>query len=330
MLNRKFGVEMEIVGITREQALRALTAIGVEVRDEGYNHTTRGYWKLVPDGSVHNGFEVVSPVLEGEAGLETLRAVATALDDMGATADRRCGLHVHIDAAGLTTEQIRTIVTRYAAFEDEIDAFMPASRRGNANSYCGSVKEVAMRERFLAARSITELANAQPSRYFKVNLKSHQPHGTVEFRQHSGTVNAAKVCNWVRFLQNFVELAVNPAPVVSGLAMPAPATVATTVLAGRQAELADMLRAGEVTLEAMQARFGWLPHTARAAVTRLRQAGLEVASVRIFDSNGNGKPGYRLAGQVAPSTETRTVFTGIEPAVATFYRQRAAVLAARG
>ena len=58
---------MEIVGIRREKALRALRAVGVDIREENYNHTdSASHWKTVPDGSVRNGFEVVSPILEGE------------------------------------------------------------------------------------------------------------------------------------------------------------------------------------------------------------------------------------------------------------------------
>ena len=119
-MNRKFGIEMEIVGIDRQTALRALRAISISVQNEDYNHNTRGHWKLVSDSSVHGGFEVVSPVLHGEAGLEEARAVATALDDAGATANRSCGLHVHFDARDLTAGDIHTIVRRYARHEAKL------------------------------------------------------------------------------------------------------------------------------------------------------------------------------------------------------------------
>lgn len=44
-----------------------------------------------------------------------------------------------------------------------------------------------------------------PGRYFKINLQAYLRHGTIEFRQHSGSANATKVCNWVRFLQAFID-----------------------------------------------------------------------------------------------------------------------------
>lgn len=310
-MDRKFGVELELVEITREQAVRALTGVGIAVREEGYNHETRRHWKIVSDSSVGGGFEVVSPVLQGEAGLDEVRKAATALDDMGATANRNCGYHVHLDAEGLTARDIRAIVTRYADHESEIDAFMPPSRRRNSNGYCSSVIELARSERFQNAGTIRDLVNAQGGRYFKVNLQSYYVHKTIEFRQHSGTINAAKVTNWVRFLQQFVE------------ACRRPASTEIAVRGGVQGRLAAMLAEGPVTLEALQERFGWLPHTARATVARLRRTGLQIGAIKL-----DGKPGYKLIGN-GPTTLTIGLFDGIDANIAEFYRNRAAVFAAR-
>lgn len=322
-MNRKFGIELEIVGITHQTALRVLHAVGINVQDESYNHTTRGHWKLVPDGSVRGGFEVVSPILEGERGIEEAMTVAEALSDAGATVNRSCGFHVHFDAADLSAADVKAIVHRYAAYEAEIDAFMPPSRRGNTNSYCGSVTRF-LNRRFDEARTIDELAAAQPGRYFKVNLQSYRRHGTLEFRQHSGTVNANKVANWVRFLGEFIDQCKRPA---------APAPAATPVaeflpLSGVQARLAEMFAAqGTVSLAAMCENFRWQPHTARAAVTRLRRAGLRISPVR-----ENGEPAYRLEGghtSTTPAAErTDSLWTGISERVIRFYQRRAAVLAA--
>ena len=323
-MDRKFGIELEIVGITRQTALRALSAVGIHVQDESYNHTTRGYWKLVPDGSVRGGFEVVSPILEGERGIEEAMTVAEALSDAGATVNRSCGFHVHFDAADLSVADVKAIVHRYAAYEAEIDAFMPPSRRGNTNAYCESVTRF-LNRRFDEARTIDELAAVQPGRYFKVNLQSYRRHGTLEFRQHSGTVNANKVANWVRFLGEFIDQCKRPAAPVP--AVPAAELPAVPGMRGVQARLAEMFAAqGTVSLAAMCERFRWQPHTARAAVTRLRRAGLRISPVR-----ENGQPAYRLEGgqaSAAPSAErTDSLWTGISEQVTRFYRRRAAVLA---
>lgn len=322
-MERKFGIELEIANITRETALRALRAVGINVRDESYNHATRTHWKLVPDGSVCCGFEVVSPVLQGEAGIEEAMTVAAALDDAGAGVNRSCGFHVHFDASDLNAGDIKTIVERYAAHEAEIDAVMPPSRRGDVNTYCGAVSRF-LHARFRNASTIEELARAQGDRYYKVNLQSFALHGTIEFRQHSGTLNVGKISNWVRFLGEFIDACkaqAAPAPVVPVVEHP--------VITGVQGRLAEMFTAqGTVLLSAICERFGWQPHTARAAVTRLRRVGLRISPVRV-----DGEPAYRLdSGLVAtlpaPQDRPETLWTGISESVVRFYRRRAAVLAA--
>ena len=320
-MKRKFGIELEITGITRSTALNALRAVGMDVRDEQYNHTTRQYWKLVQDSSVQGGFEVVSPVLEGDAGLEEAMIVAEALADAGATVNRTCGFHVHFDASGLSVDAVKTIVKRYARYEAEIDAVMPRSRRGNENQFCRSIGSVLTRA-FEAASSIEELAYAQCGRYFKVNLHSYPRHGTIEFRQHSGTVNARKIASWVLFLNDFID-----ACVAMTAARQQPAPVADNPsLRGVQAELATMFaRSGSVRLNAICERFGWQPHTARAAITRLRRAGLRISAVR-----RDGQTTYRLSDglvQAPAQTQPESLWTGIRESVVTFYRHRAAVLA---
>ncbi len=318
-MSRKFGVELEMKGISENKALAALAAVGITAHSEGYNHTTRGHWKIVPDSSVGSGFEVVSPVLEGEAGLESLRTVVSALKDAGGKVDRRCGMHVHFDAAGLDVSAVRNIVKTYAAFETQIDGFMPPSRRGNANNYCRSLSSVVSNRQFQTAITLQGLAQAQGGRYFKINLQSYQVHGTIEFRQHSGTLDAPKAVNWVRFLAAFIEA--NQAPTVAPEAAISPAAPA---LSGAQGRLATMLTAsGFLHRHEIAAAFGWQDHTVRAAVTRLRQAGLAIVAEK-----RDGRPGYRLATQAAPVATTPTdLFRGIPADLVTFYRNRAAVLA---
>lgn len=322
-MNRKFGIELEIANITRETAVRALRAVGINVQSEGYSHATRGHWKLVSDASVQGGFEVVSPVLQGEAGIDEAMTVAAALDDAGASVNRSCGYHVHFDAGDLSAQDVRTIVKRYAAHEAEIDAVMPPSRRGNSNTFCGALSRF-LGPNFNRAETIRDLAAIQGGRYYKVNLQAYQRHGTIEFRQHSGTVNATKIANWVRFLGEFIDECKRmsaPAPAVPVMEHPA--------VTGVQGRLAAMFTAsGTVTLAAMCERFGWQPHTARAAVTRLRRAGLRISPVKV-----DGQSAYRLdsglmASASAPRPQADSLWNGISESVIRFYRRRAAVLAA--
>lgn len=205
IFNKKFGIEIEAHGVSRSKVLTAIRAKGVRIEDENYNHTTRGWWKIVSDSSINgdNGFEIVSPILEGEAGLEELKKVCEALTEVRAKINKSCGMHVHFDASGMGIGEVKNLMLNYAAYENHIDSILPNSRRGNTNTYCQSLKND--KAKIEAATGIRELANAIGTRYRKINLQSFVRHGSIEFRQHSGTVEFEKIKNWVLFLHNLVD-----------------------------------------------------------------------------------------------------------------------------
>lgn len=210
-INRSFGIELEMImpaGMDRSQVAIAIAARGIPCHAEGYNHETRPRWKIVTDGSLSgNGAEVVSPILHGEAGLDAAAQVCEALQDLGCTVNRSCGFHVHIDAADLTARTLATTVQLYANYEMVIDRIMPPSRRGAANTFCNSMARHD-NAAYTNIRSVSDLCRLFPGRYWKVNLASMARHGTIEFRQHSGTLDGAKVRNWVLFCQRLVAKAV--------------------------------------------------------------------------------------------------------------------------
>ncbi|QIX60865.1 amidoligase enzyme [Hymenobacter sp. BT18] len=210
---RTFGVEIEAYGVTREALLAELRAQGLEAYGEGYNHTTRNYWKIVSDASVSgaHAFELVSPVLRGYEGLEDLARACRALNHCGAQVNASCGLHVHLGAQDLNIEAMRQLVRNYLVLESSIDRVMPSNRRGSANRYCRSLQRsrtmLEAERQILAATTTQELSVAANGndRYHKVNLQSFTRQGTIEFRQHSGTTNFEKISFWVKFLANLVD-----------------------------------------------------------------------------------------------------------------------------
>lgn len=213
--NRKFGIEIEAYGITRAVLAQKLRNAGIECYTEGYNHNTRNHWKVVTDGSLNGQdcFELVSPILEGESGIEQVRKVCEVLETNHAKINKSCGLHIHFDATNIATKQVKNILLNYGAYEDQIDNFLPLSRRGNQNTYCKSVK--GKEQQIKSATTINKLASIFSSRYYKVNLQSYIRHNTIEFRQHSGTVEFEKISNWILFLHNLVEYSVNKEVTVS-------------------------------------------------------------------------------------------------------------------
>ena len=203
--NKKFGIEIEAYGVSRSKVLTAIRTKGIRIEDESYNHITRGWWKIVSDSSIsgESGFEIVSPILEGQAGLEELKKVCEALTEVRAKINKSCGMHVHFDASQMGIREVKNLMLNYATYEKHIDSILPNSRRGNTNNYCQSLQND--KTKIEIATSVRELASAIGTRYRKINLQSFVRHGSIEFRQHSGTIEFEKIKNWVLFLHNLVD-----------------------------------------------------------------------------------------------------------------------------
>jgi hypothetical protein len=206
---RRFGVEIEAFvkrGKTKEALRDLIRNKGLNCELNDYNHTTRNYWKIVTDGSLRAEgvtFEIVSPILEGEDGLEQLEKVCQALKEYGCRINKTCGLHIHFDASTFSLQTWKNLLINYAKLEDTIDAFMPHSRRGNANTYCKSLKDDVNKVK--EASSLEQIATRIGTRYKKINTQAYARHKTIEFRQHSGTIEFMKIKNWILFLHNLVE-----------------------------------------------------------------------------------------------------------------------------
>jgi len=209
--SRKFGVEIEFLsdGVSLQSVSSAINAAGITCNIEHYNHHTPISWKLTTDASC--GYELVSPILQGEDGLSQIEKVCSALKSAGAKVNKSCGLHVHVDARDLKNAEIARVIFNYAKNERVFDSLQPESRRNNINTYCGSVTKILSR---LDTQSAKESFTRNPfklynsvlcTRYVKVNLEAYTRHSTVEFRQHSGTIESSKITNWVVLLLGFVE-----------------------------------------------------------------------------------------------------------------------------
>lgn len=204
--SRNFGIEIECFGISIPAAVDALHGVGISAIFEGYTHATTNHWKIVTDSSVPNGFEVVSPILSGAEGLSNVQKVAQALVRAGAKVDRRCGFHVHVDARDLRGADVLNCIRRYAQHEAQIDGFMPESRRGTNNSFCRTMEDVVRTVRNVSDSSTTiDVCRRVVERYYKLNVQAYTRHGTIEFRQHNGTVDSRKMVNWIIFCVQFVE-----------------------------------------------------------------------------------------------------------------------------
>lgn len=218
---RTFGVEIEVIGLDRRTFVSQCAAEGINMYDvNGYTHGSQYTWKIVSDSSLGvNGREIVSPPLKGEEGLEEMSKVMRIARECGATVNTSCGFHVHHGCADYTPEQAAGVLLWYAKYEPVIDALVAPSRR-QGNFYCASLRKShdlingiqwvldgAARNRTTEQFSawFSQSANTGNGRYHKVNLASWMNYGTIEFRQHQGTLNGDKAKAWVIFTQRIAE-----------------------------------------------------------------------------------------------------------------------------
>lgn len=212
--DRAFGIEIEFFGISSNTALDALTTAGLNVDRQSYNHNTCPTWKLVTDATVNgSGLELVSPKLSGESGYAEVMLAMTTLKAAGAVVNHSCGMHVHHDAEDLTGHEIASLMELYVGRQDAIDQLVAPSRRGTIyNTWCQRVdpRELSRIVTSLRAERRPPVGHGNGNsqyRYRTINVQAMLRHGTVEIRQHQGSLNGEKAIAWIKFGQALIRSA---------------------------------------------------------------------------------------------------------------------------
>lgn len=192
-LGRRFGIEIEFYGIRRLDVERWLG-------DSGLGNAG---WRIKSDGSVSGpdgiGLELVSPPLTGEDGLAQVRTACEWLNANGAAVNRTCGLHIHLDVRDCGADGIKRFARSYHNNQDLINFLVSPSRRDGM--YCRPLAGVmAQVER---CRERYEFGRVH--RYHAVNVAAFPRHGTVELRQHQGTLSFRKIEAWLKFGQGMLD-----------------------------------------------------------------------------------------------------------------------------
>ena len=163
----------------------------------------------------NNGGEFVSPILKSyhSKGLEKLvRELAEQPQNDSA------GIHVHVDAAGLTPKQIGGLVFGYEMIEPLIEA----SYYRETRSYCKPREPYETLEIIKQAKKATYTARNGGhyiyeqhgdgdmylgDRYVSLNLVSLGVHGTLEFRAMGPLYKYEHLIRWAHFCREMVNLA---------------------------------------------------------------------------------------------------------------------------
>ncbi len=229
MRSQRFGIEMEMTGITRKKAAEVIAAYfdTHEVYDGGsYDayHVTDGQgrrWKVVSDASIHpvtrDGrsasilykVEVVSPICHYED-IETIQELVRKLRHAGACVNRSCGVHIHVDAAPHSVKTLRNLVNIMVSKEDLLYKAL-AVDVAREDHYCQKTdlsfleelnrkkpRSIESFERMWYHGDSRSYAHYDETRYHALNLHSVFASGTIEFRLYNGTMHAGKVKTYIQ------------------------------------------------------------------------------------------------------------------------------------
>lgn len=182
-----------------------------------------GVFKCVHDGSI-TGREYVSPILQGDEGLDTIRDFCTDANDNGLDVDRACGYHLHIGSKDISFRKLKNVLLVYKYFEPLIYSMIAPSRKDS--NWCRSIgfniqqiiKCQSEKELQILYYSFNNDVNKhhiksyckhkyQPQRYAGLNLHSHWFRSTIEIRYANGTINSTKVINWIKLHLTLIDYA---------------------------------------------------------------------------------------------------------------------------
>jgi hypothetical protein len=143
---------------------------------------------------------MISPILQGDEGFAEIREICAFAERKAWTLDASCGLHVHIDARDLSSQELLQIAYAYRKSYPLWKRFV--SRRRSDYSMCGSPQYSPADVR--AAEHFEDFAESR-DRFEFVNWRSFLRHGSIEVRIYRGSLNAREVCNWVALHARFID-----------------------------------------------------------------------------------------------------------------------------
>lgn len=202
------GVEIELFGVLPSSY--PLLDDMIEILEPG---TARTLDTSIRPTDNTEGLEIVSPVLRGN--FESTIGIVETLHQLGGRADLPCALHAHHgivkNYGELQLDVTKQLKLLYIAAEDDLEFIDSALTHYYKRVFADNGKSLADVQRdILRSGDYFDLMRVtQPAgrRRARLNLHSIFEHGTVEFRQHPGTVDPAKVAAWIKFTASMVDMA---------------------------------------------------------------------------------------------------------------------------
>lgn len=234
MKTQRFGIEIEMTGITREVAAAVIAGyfgtesyyIGTYYKTYGAKDRKGREWKATYDSSITAQkkvrgkvgeaddtykCEVVSPILTYED-LPDLQEIVRQLRHRKAMVNEKCGIHIHVDAARFTPQTLRNIMNIMASKENIL--YKALRIEEDRLWYCKKVNEELIatinRKKPKTMEELKSIWYAQEpgsdqarhyngTRYHGLNLHATFTKGTVEFRIFNSTLHAGEVKAYIQF-----------------------------------------------------------------------------------------------------------------------------------
>ena len=233
MRTQRFGIEIEMTGVTREKAAEAIAEyfgtesfyIGTYYKTYGAKDRQGRTWKATYDSSIiaqkksggrtvraadEYKCEVVSPILTYED-MADLQEIIRQLRHKGAFVNSQCGIHIHVDASLYTPQTLRNLVNIIASKEDILYKALridPARMRWCKKTN-GELLEAINRRKPQTMEALKDIWYAgstrdrdehyNDTRYHGLNLHSTFTKGTVEFRLFNSTTHAGEIKAYIQF-----------------------------------------------------------------------------------------------------------------------------------
>ena len=233
MRTQRFGIEIEMTGITREKAAEAIAEyfgtesfyIGTYYKTYGAKDRQGRTWKATYDSSIiaqkksggrtvraadEYKCEVVSPILTYED-MADLQEIIRQLRHKGAFVNSQCGIHIHVDASRYTPQTLRNLVNIIASKEDILYKALridPARLRWCKKTNEKLIEAInrkkpqtmeALKDIWYAGSTRGRDEHYNDTRYHGLNLHSTFTKGTVEFRLFNSTTHAGEIKAYIQF-----------------------------------------------------------------------------------------------------------------------------------
>ena len=243
--NNDDNEEWDCTALTKDTMFTRTSGIpytfGVEMETcDGYlDYTSKYNLKCVDDGSIE-AKEYVTGILQGDKGMKELELICNKLNEH-CYVDKSCGVHVHIGGANFNRRFSILSIMLGQMMQEQLFKIQPKSRR--SNTYCQRIPEKYHKLRTVNKREfpftykrmlrlLSEYVSNDENGFTKYNCKkTHHPNGhyastrykwlnlnncsyvgrgnTIEFRQHSGSLDYDKIRKWVLFCMSFVSFVEN-------------------------------------------------------------------------------------------------------------------------